>query len=120
MGFLAIGVAAGFLKFIRPATTILIISLVIHYLFLEHKYNIDKRVKTKEILCSSVLCLLLIASSTITSSFVLDSIENTVGVETAKNTSGFYILAGLNVESDGRWSFEDSAILESLISVRAA
>lgn len=116
VGFLAIGVAAGFLKFIRPATTILIISLVIHYLFLEHKYNPDKQVKIKEILCSSVLCLLLIASSSITSRFVLDSIENTVGVETAKNTSGFYILAGLNVESDGRWSFEDSAILESLIA----
>ena len=47
---------------------------------------------------------------------MLSSIDNLIGIKTAKNTSGFYILAGLNSDSEGRWSEKDSALLESLIN----
>jgi len=114
--FLFIGITAGFLNYIRPAVVILVISLLIHYLLMEYKYNLrDKDGKT-ELLIRAGICVLMIVSYTAVSSFVSGRIGNRIGIEVAKKPSGFYILAGLNIESEGRWSEKDSVFLESLIS----
>ena len=114
--FLFIGITAGFLKYIRPAIIILILSFLIHYLLLEHKFNLFGKDRRKESLTRTGICILLILSYTTASSLLLSSIDNLIGIKTAKNTSGFYILAGLNSDSEGRWSEKDSALLESLIN----
>jgi len=114
--FLFIGIISGFLKYIRPAVIILILSVLIHYLLLEHKYKLHGKDGKKEFLIRTGICILLIISYTAASSFVLNSIDNLIGIKTAKKTSGFYIFAGLNSDSEGRWSEKDSAFLESLIN----
>lgn len=114
--FLFIGITAGFLKYIRPAIIILILSFLIHYLLIEYKYNLHSKDGKTELLIRAGICILLVVSYTAASSFVLSRIENKIGIEVAKKPSGFYMLAGLNVDSDGKWSAEDSALLESLIS----
>ena len=114
--FLFIGITAGFLKYIRPAIIILILSFLIHYLLLEHKFNLFGKDRRKESLTRTGICILLILSYTTASSLLLSSIDNLTGIKTARKTSGFYILAGLNSDSEGRWSEKDSALLESLIN----
>ena len=114
--FLFIGITAGFLKYIRPAIIILILSFLIHYLLLEHKFSLLSKDGRKESLTRTGICILLILSYTVASSLLLSSIDNLTGIKTARKTSGFYILAGLNSDSEGRWSEKDSALLESLIN----
>lgn len=115
-GFSLIGVMAGCLKYIRPAAIILVLSFIIHFLLLHYKHNPHNKAARKEIIVRVGLCILLICTYSVTSKLILNSIEDSVGVEVAKKSSGFYILAGLNIESEGRWSLKDSSTLEELIA----
>ncbi len=107
-----LGILAGLLKYIRPASMILLLSILIHYLFIRKgNPSEQKKFPWTRVLFS----LVMVVSYLLTSHIVINSIERFIGVETARSSSGFYIAEGLNIETSGKWCAEDSAILEDLI-----
>ena len=116
LSFIGIGVAAGLLKYIRPASVIMLLSIMIHYLFLQQTKTVSNKERNKLYLYKAGLILIILISYSLTSSFILNCIGHRVGFEAAGNSSGFYILVGLSQESEGRWNQEDSSLLDPMIS----
>lgn len=113
--FIVMGVAAGLLKFIRPASLIVLLSILIHYLFI-HQGKTEQKGKLLTLYGTRLaLCIVLFLSYSLTSSICLNGIDRLTSAKTARNSSGFYILVGLSQESEGRWNQQDSSLLDPMI-----
>jgi len=116
LSFLVLGAAVGFLKFIRPAASILLLSILIHYFFISK--NRDDKVKT----CfyrtgyKFALSLAFVLSCNYIIGASIKSIEQTIGINIARHTPGFYIFIGTNLEGKGKYNSEDAAVLQTMIS----
>lgn len=45
----------------------------------------------------------------------IKNIEQTIGINTARHTPGFYIFIGTNLEGKGKYNSEDAAVLQTMI-----
>lgn len=115
VSFIALGIALGLLKYIRPASLIILLSILIHFLLVWQGKTEQKGKLLKLYGTRLVLCIVLYLSYSITSSVCLTGIDRLTGARTARNSSGFYILVGLSQESEGRWNQKDSSLLDPMI-----
>lgn len=113
--FIVMGVAIGLLKYIRPASLIILLSILIHFLFIFQVKTEQKGKLFKQNRYKLALSVLLFLSYTLTSSICLNRIDRITAAKTARNSSGFYILVGLSQESEGRWNQKDSSLLDPMI-----
>lgn len=133
LSFLLLGTGLGFLKLIRPAASIVLLSILIHFMFtqneciesLEQRNRYSLRSKRgliaklanfkKAAFKASILAVLVLAFL-ITSALSLNYIEKTIGIETTRNTSGFFLLVGSNIEAKGKYNNEDAELLKDMIN----
>lgn len=112
-GFAALGVLAGLLKYIRPASLIVALSVILHFIFLKTNPE-QKGVRSFLIHRIGPSALLLVVYS-ITALVALNGIEKRIDIEVAKQAGGFNLYVGMNTTSKGKWSADDSALLQQLI-----
>lgn len=116
LSFAALGCATGLLKFIRPAATVLLISILFHYFFINTN-NVDK---TKTHIYKTgyriAISLLLVLSCNYITGISIKSIDRVTGNNTARHTPGFYILIGTNLGGKGKYNSEDAAVLQTMIN----
>lgn len=63
-----------------------------------------------------LLAAVLVMSSNALTGASIDSIEKNIGIETARHTSGFFLLVGTNTEGKGKYNDKDAAMLQALIN----
>jgi hypothetical protein len=133
--FIILGSAIGFLKLIRPSASILLLSILIHYFFIAEKtitFNYNTFLKRKRIaglnrkrnLCgntsnkifSAALSAVLVLSCSLITSVSINKIEEKIGIDIARHTSGFYLLVGTNLKGKGKYNNEDAAILQAMLN----
>lgn len=121
LAFCGLGIVAGLLKYIRPTALIVVLSIIIHYLFFMKNEPSKKnepennRKKFSAVWMRVGLSVILAFFYSLTSTIVLDGIEGKIGVEIARQSTGFNLFVGMNGASKGKWSAEDSALLQPMI-----
>lgn len=63
-----------------------------------------------------LLSAVLVLSCNALTGVLIGSIEKNIGIETARHTSGFYLLVGTNPEGKGKYNDKDAAVLNALIN----
>jgi 4-amino-4-deoxy-L-arabinose transferase-like glycosyltransferase len=112
--FAVLGIAAGFVKYIRPASLIVLLSISIHYLFLRQE-DAHKKEPAHHIWVKLGLSLILFVSYSLTSMAVMSGIERTIELDAARQTTGFNLFVGMSEKSKGKWNEEDSSLLQPMI-----
>lgn len=112
--FAFLGIIAGLIKYIRPASLIVVLSIVIHYLFIQND-DMEKRKDTRRLWYKIGLTSVLVISYSLTSTITLQGIKSTINMDTARQSTGFNLFVGMNEKSKGKWSAEDSSFLQPMI-----
>jgi 4-amino-4-deoxy-L-arabinose transferase-like glycosyltransferase len=119
LSFFGLGLAIGLLKYIRPASLILLIAIVIHYIFAEilrFRVGFLKKATARNMVWYKIMLpIILIIAYTAASFIVRNGIERDIGVEIARQSNGFNIFVGMNKQSEGKWTAEDSSLLQPMI-----
>lgn len=112
--FFGLGITAGFLKYIRPACLIVVLSIILHYLVIRaDSHGNEKQMGLRWFKASAVLTLLI--AYCLTSAALLRGIEKTIDMDVASQSGGFNLFVGMNELSKGKWSSGDSALLQPMI-----
>lgn len=64
----------------------------------------------------AALSAVLVLSCSLITSVSIDRIEDKIGIDTARHTSGFYLLVGANLEGKGKYNNKDAAILQAMLN----
>ncbi len=114
IGFAVLGILAGLLKYIRPASLLVVLSIILHFLFIRNDNPNEKDIH-KRLWFKVCLALVLFVTYSFTALIVLNGIERKVGMDVANQSGGFNLFVGMNASSNGKWSADDSALLQPMI-----
>ena len=96
---LLIGILLGIANIFRPIIIIYIIALIIYYI-----YNLLENCNTKKLLLYIFSALIIILSFSLVNIININNIEKIINLSTAKNTIGWNLYVGSNIDSSGMWS----------------
>jgi len=116
LSFTVLGFAIGLLKFIRPAASILLLSILLHYFFTGASRTDKVKTHYHRTGYKAAISLALVLSCNYITGISIKSIDRTTGISTSRHTPGFYILIGSNLEGKGKYNNEDAAVLQTMIN----